>query len=397
VCVIPREQLRIDDLSRQIAAEGSAVPRSRLGAEPWNLEPPGAAALMDKIRANGVPLKEFAGVVPLYGIKTGFNDAFLIDTPTKEKLVAADPKSEPLFRPYLRGQDIDRWQAEWNGLWMIAMKSSGNHPWPWADAGDRAEGVFRRTYPALFDHFARYRAELTKRQDQGEHWWELRACAYWERFDKPKVMYQDITWNQRFCLDTNGTLCNNTVYFLPTDDPWALAVLNAPVSWWFAWRTAQHGKDEALRLFTEYLNNFPIPKPMGNARAEVEALVAELIDLQGGRTSGLRAVLIWLQSQFGIDKPTQKLTGLVGLSPEVLISEVQKARGKKARLSVADVKRLRDEHAASVVPLQALAREAVQLEHRVSDLVNAAYGLTPDEVRLMWDTAPPRMPTARPG
>ena len=37
-------------------------------------------------------------------------------------------------------------------------------------------------------------------------------------------------------------------------------------------------------------------------------------------------------------------------------------------------------------------REAEQLERRLSDLVNDAYGLTPEEVRLMWDTAPPRMP-----
>ena len=29
-------------------------------------------------------------------------------------------------------------------------------------------------------------------------------------------------------------------------------------------------------------------------------------------------------------------------------------------------------------------------------LVNAAYGLTPDEVELMWATAPPRMPVGRP-
>lgn len=72
---------------------------------------------------------------------------------------------------------------------------------------------------------------------------------------------------------------------------------------------------------------------------------------------------------------------------------MKKLRGKKAPLSAADHRRLRDEHAASVAPLQALAKEAVRLEHRVSDLVNAAYGLTPDEVRLMWDTAPPRMPT----
>jgi hypothetical protein len=49
-------------------------------------------------------------------------------------------------------------------------------------------------------------------------------------------------------------------------------------------------------------------------------------------------------------------------------------------------------HARSETPLQALAAEARQLEHRVADLVNAAYGLTPEEVALLWRTAPPRMP-----
>ena len=397
VCVLPRERFRVEDLSRQAVELGTAVPRSRFGAEPWNLEPPGVAALMDKIKANGVPLKEFAGVEPLYGIKTGFNEAFLIDTPTKERLVEADPASESLFRPYLRGQDLDRWQAEWNGLWMIAMKSSGNHPWPWAGRPtDEAEAVFRQTYPSLFAHFDGYRAQLTNRQDQGEHWWELRACAYWEAFDKPKVMYQDITWNQRFGVDIAGTMSNNTVYFLPTADKWALAVLNAPVSWWFMWRTAQHGKDEALRLFTDYLNSYPIPTPTAEARAEVETLVAQLIDLQAGRTAGIRAVLDWLRSVFGIDKPTQKLAALVELSADELIGEVRKIRGKKAPLSVLDVKQLKDEHARSVLLLRTSARDSLGLERRVSDLVNAAYGLTPADVALMWQTAPPRMPIPAP-
>jgi hypothetical protein len=63
-------------------------------------------------------------------------------------------------------------------------------------------------------------------------------------------------------------------------------------------------------------------------------------------------------------------------------------------LSVADVNRLKAEHAASVVPLQTLAGEAHTLEARVSDLVDAAYCLTPDEIALMWQTAPPRMPLA---
>ena len=84
------------------------------------------------------------------------------------------------------------------------------------------------------------------------------------------------------------------------------------------------------------------------------------------------------------------------LDADTLPAEVNKARGRSKPLSVADVKRLKAEHAASVVPLQTLATEAHTLETRVSDLVNAAYGLTPEEVELLWATAPPRMPLAGP-
>jgi len=78
------------------------------------------------------------------------------------------------------------------------------------------------------------------------------------------------------------------------------------------------------------------------------------------------------------------------------LADKTKARGRKKPLSVAEVKRLKGEHAGSVVLLQTLAGEAAALEARVSDLVNAAYGLTPDEIALMWQTAPPRMPLAAP-
>ncbi|HEX7377104.1 MAG TPA: hypothetical protein VF278_08325 [Pirellulales bacterium] len=48
--------------------------------------------------------------------------------------------------------------------------------------------------------------------------------------------------------------------------------------------------------------------------------------------------------------------------------------------------------ARTIEPAQRQAAEALTLEHRLSDLINAAYGLTPDEIALMWATAPPRMP-----
>jgi hypothetical protein len=84
------------------------------------------------------------------------------------------------------------------------------------------------------------------------------------------------------------------------------------------------------------------------------------------------------------------------LSADALVAEVKKARGRKQPLTVAEVKALRDEHSRSVVPLQSLAAEARRLESQIAELVNAAYGLTPEEVALMWRTAPPRMPGERP-
>ena len=89
------------------------------------------------------------------------------------------------------------------------------------------------------------------------------------------------------------------------------------------------------------------------------------------------------------------MQALTALNADGLIGEVKKLRGKK-NLTVADMKRLKEEHATSVVPLQALEREADGLECQVSDLVNEAFGLTPEDVRLMWETAPPRMPLQSP-
>ena len=100
--------------------------------------------------------------------------------------------------------------------------------------------------------------------------------------------------------------------------------------------------------------------------------------------------------EYAVDKPSQKLQDVSALIPDALAAEVKKARGKKKPLTVAGLKALREEHGRSIVLLQTLAAEARTLERQVADLVNAAYGLTPEEVTLMWKTAPPRMPGEAP-
>ena len=80
LCTIPREQLRIDDLSTQIEREGTEMDLSQLGRDAWQLEPREVVRLLNKISKNGRRLADYAGTEPLSGIKTGLNEAFLIDS-----------------------------------------------------------------------------------------------------------------------------------------------------------------------------------------------------------------------------------------------------------------------------------------------------------------------------
>src|SRR5262249_55891151 len=91
VCVIPRDSVPEKGLSAAVTAAIDELPRALCTKESWTLEPPDVMAVLDKIRRNGVPLAEFAGVKPLYGIKTGLNEAFLVDTATRDQLIKDDP------------------------------------------------------------------------------------------------------------------------------------------------------------------------------------------------------------------------------------------------------------------------------------------------------------------
>src|SRR5205823_2508127 len=97
-----------------------------------------------------------------------------------------------------------------------------------------------------------------------------------------------------------------------------------------------------------------------------------------------------------LDKPGQSLGQPHMLDADGFVAAARKALPKSRRLSASDIARLKQEHADTIEPARRAANEALALERKLSDLVNAAYGLTPDEVALMWATAPPRMPLAPP-
>jgi hypothetical protein len=396
ICAFPRAKLGQTDLPTYVRQHGFTVSTGRFGSQPWSLERPAVEELISKLRRIGMPLSEFIGARPVYGIKTGFNAAFLIDTVTKARLIQEDPTCAPLIKPYLRGQDIKRWTPEWSGLWMILLKSSENQPWPWSGVGENAETVFAESYPALYRHFKPHEQALRKRQDQGRFWWELRSCTYYALFEHSKIIHTDITWRPQFALSDEPVILLNTAYMWPTNDLYLLAIVNSPLIWAYMWRNATHGKDEALRLIYTFVETIPIAPATDAIRSEVEPAVQRLIALTTAQREITSSVLDWLKVEFDIETPGQRLAELSSLEGDSFIREVGQRRPRAAgRLTPASVQALRGVYDDHIPTLRSHQSEARKLEHRLADLVNQAYQLTPAEVDLLWQTAPPRMPITR--
>ena len=170
-----------------------------------------------KIEAIGTPLKDW-DIQINYGIKTGFNDAFVIDGKKRTELIAQDPKSEEIIRPILRGRDIKRYGYEFADLYLLFI------PWHFPfhllkpeikGASQEAEEAFKNQYPAIYNHLLQYKTELSNRNKSETgiryEWYALQrwGANYWEDFNKQKIMYPNMTKFMPFLLDNNSFFIND--------------------------------------------------------------------------------------------------------------------------------------------------------------------------------------------
>lgn len=377
VCTVPREQLKDINLPQYINRKSYEVPWTRYGKDEWSLEPPAAEGLMNKLKAVGIRLEDFIGASPVYGLKTGYNTAFLIDQKTRDKIVARDPQSTQIIKPYFRGEDVGRWNSEWQSRWMILATPD----------------IDIASYTGVKEHLLKHKERLSARAGK-QKWWQLQSMpAHYEIFEKAKIVYQEIQFHPSYCYDTKGYYTNNKCFILPTQDLFTLAVLNSPIGWWHNWRYLPHMKDEALSPKGKLMIDFPIPAPTDIIRSEVELAAQRLIEFSRKNQEANHDVHNWLQLEYSVGKLGGKLDDFSSLSLDEFLQEVKERRHKDAgSLSPKSVKELRDAYNDYALPIQSRRAEGLILERRISDLINQAYSLTLEEVDLVWKTAPPRMP-----
>ena len=242
--------------------------------EPWAILSLIELALKRKIEEVGKPLKDWD--INIYrGIITGCNEAFVIDEAKREELIAQDPRSAEIIKPFLRGRDIKRYHIQWAELYVLATGYDLDIP---------------NDYPAIYNHLETIgeriesretrarRKGLFNRDDQGENWWNLRACAYYSEFEQSKIIYPDIYQHPSFTVDTTGFYCGNTCYFIPTEETWICGLLNARSVEWFYSLVSNSLGGGALRGFSEYIKQIPIPNATTAQKTSISKLVDQILD-----------------------------------------------------------------------------------------------------------------------
>lgn len=241
--------------------EKNSINLNDLTGESWVISDQAGNAIRKRIEAAGTPLKDW-NIVINYGIKTGFNEAFIIDGKKRAELIAEDPKSEEIIKPVLRGRDIKRYRVDYADLWLINTHNGyGNVP-----------PVNIEEYPAIKDHLDQYWNELKKRQDKGVTPYNLRNCAYVEVFEKEKIVWGNLALSCQFALAEAGLYINAPSPLIGGGDRYLLAVLNSSVADYYIRSlgvTRSGGYFEYKPMFVEKL---PVPQIGDDAKKPFKIL-----------------------------------------------------------------------------------------------------------------------------
>ncbi|WP_148821553.1 Eco57I restriction-modification methylase domain-containing protein [Campylobacter concisus] len=178
--------------------------------------------LKSKIEKVARPLKDW-GVNIYRGILTGLNEAFIVDSDTRDKILSTcigdeREQTQKLIRPILRGRDIKRYDYEWAGLWLINIHNGyGTKP-----------RINIDNFPKLKLYLDKFEPKLSNRSDKGATPYNLRNCAYLEEFEKEKILCARMVQSPKFAYDANNNIPDNTAYCITGENlKFLLAFLNS--------------------------------------------------------------------------------------------------------------------------------------------------------------------------
>ena len=272
------ETLDFKDLNNYVIQHRYSVIRPTLNDGGWSLANEKSQQLFERLISFGIPLGNYVTGKIYRGILTGLNEAFVIDENTKEKLILEDSKSRDFIEPFLVGKDVKRYEMPESNQYLILIPNG------WSrlkySTSDNTWEKFKVDYPAIANYLSPFTKSAEKRYDKGEFWWELRACDYYDEFEKPKIFWPEIAQSARFTFDSSNFYANNKTYIIPKGDFFLLGLLNSSLLRMFIHSVCTDLQGNSFNFSAVFVERTPIRRISFNTPAPERArLVAELEQL----------------------------------------------------------------------------------------------------------------------
>jgi type I restriction-modification system DNA methylase subunit len=308
------------DVRSIIRESGQRLNAACVGGENWLLADSSTTSRLHTISKAGKPLGTLSNQVVYYGIKTGLNAAFVIDSEVRDELIREHRSSGDIIKPFIVGDNIRKWNIDRENKWLIFTRRGTNID----------------QYPAIKNHLSKWKADLIPKKHSSDSrgrkpgsykWFEIQDdVAYYEEFEKPKIVFPDIAKESRFSIDTLSGYPGNTAYIIASDDLYLLAVLNSRIVWEFVKASFTCIGDPEnrgrFRFFAQFVNRIPVPSPSAQDRTSLENLALETL-----RRHGVGCEDLELEME-------RRIARLFGLSPSLAAKpSVSRGNGRASQRS----------------------------------------------------------------
>ncbi len=427
----PVKTLDFESLGKIVKEQGLKLALDAFEGENWALRSQSEINIMRKMEVLGTPLGEYVNDEIYFGIKTGLNDAFIIDKDAREQLISEDPKCEDIIKPIVFGDDIHKYEIDYRERYLIFTR----------------RGTEIEKYPSIKKHLENFRERLTPKNNKNDkigrkpgsyQWYEIQdTIEYYKKFSEPKIFVPAFALEPKFASDNGECFINGPAYVIQTNDLYILSLLNSKLCFRYLISTCSVLGDQENRgravLRTIYYKQLPIrritfttPEPERAAQvtelkdlyaagnfeeilSRVEAclpkdaegeksdvvhdllafLAEQMMDLNKQKQSEIESFLRWLEEETSakVDALTNKTK--VRAYYELDVSELLAILKKnKRKLGTDPAKRkfqddLRREFTDSIATLGPLLARIEKTDRLIDEIVYKLYGLTDEEIGIV--------------
>ena len=335
----------------------------------WNFMNNKLENIFSKIRNNSVELSKYVNKQVYLGIKTGKNEAFIIDKETKEEIINNNKIEEKIILPIATGKEIYRYKYLNNEKYLLFTQYDID---------------IKNEYPSTFEWLKNFEEDLQKRGDKGKDWWNLRTCDYYDKIVLPKIIWRSISNECGFYLDSDGRLLlSNNNYFIASNSFTLLGILNSRLTFLFlsnVCTTLQGGffdfrRDKVLQIPISQktdLNDLGIGK-----KAELQQINNTLFqDL----TQKFQRTL---ERKFALTELSKKLQDWYLLSYADFIKELAK---NKIKLSLSEEAEWETYFSTEAKKALEIKSQIEKTDKEIDQMVYALYELTEDEIQIVEES-----------